>query len=557
MAEAIGAAASVVTLLGVLTNCIEAFDLIRAAKDQQKDLEKLDLKLALEQCRLMIWGKSMGLIQEDENQRRNLLDHFEFRTIVQQALQHIVDVLTDSNHLSKKYGGRQITIEQISNLTIEYGPSSSVNGLVAAFDRFKLNETIRDKASKVKRTSVWVFQDRKKFERLIGEVREMVDTVEKLTKDLVSQAQQEQIMVSRINTISNVKTLNMITEVCEVDHPTYSDAASTRAEIVSMTTTHRADIFSWIREADKAEDPSREIEEIESWDWNELRTRYLQLKSLPDMPARPPSAVNAGVSREGDSTRLPSHEKSLELRQHPPLADVNDGRENNRVQQYKSGIHTKIPHGSNTDSDNQSSAFALVGSSDAKTATVQQIPIPTLIAYFRRRLTVEQEQRAYKIMLKVDATKFICGHDDDSDAQSNNETQDFSVSTDFGQLNTTESLDTDDSRPNQSCTAGIDPEDFFRALNAKWRCRWEGSTIVVQEMFMIDEPYRPRNVLFYGDRRGNLQLLRQVVAFERDRLERQQALEGTRRLKWEEFERAIEQGSNEYEYAVEFARQQG
>ena len=279
MAEVvIGTAASVITLVSLLTNCVEALELIQIAKTQDKDLEKLDLKLMLEQCRLKAWGKSMGLIREDSGQKRTLLDGFEFREHVQQALHHILTLLTDSNRLSKKYGGQQVAIEASSSLAIRSGQSPSVSKLMAAFKRIKINDSVREQAGKVKSKSVWVFHDRKKYIALISEVRDLVDTVEKLTKDIVSQAQQEHFMVSRINAISDLRTLNMVTEVCEQDHPAYSDAASNRADVVSMTTTRRGDVAVWVEQVDIGGAASDDSEDLESLDVTELKRRILILR---------------------------------------------------------------------------------------------------------------------------------------------------------------------------------------------------------------------------------------------------------------------------------------
>ena len=284
MAEIIGAAASVITLVSLLANCIEAFEIIHIAKNKDKDLEKLDLKLMLEQCRLRAWGKSMGLIREGGSQHRNLLDGFEFREVVQQALQHILTVLTDPNCLSNKYGGKQVAIEASTTLALESSRSPSVRKLMAAFKRIKINDNVREQASKARLTSVWMFYDRKKYMALISEVQDLVDTTEKLTKAIVSQAQQEHFMVSRINAISDLRTLNMVTEVCEEDHPAYSDAASNRADIVSMSTSHRGDVADWIEQVDGELAASDDSDDMESWDVTELKRRYLTLRQRSSFP---------------------------------------------------------------------------------------------------------------------------------------------------------------------------------------------------------------------------------------------------------------------------------
>lgn len=259
-----------VTLASLFTNCVEAFELIYIAKHRKKDLEKLDLKLRLEQCRLKAWGRSMGLIPGSGSQDRSLLDPFEFHEVVQQALQQILAMLTDSEILSQKYGGRQMVVEASSNLAIEGGRSPSVSKLLAAFNRIKIGDNVREQASKANSTSVWVFYDRKKYNTLVKEVRGLVDTVEKLTRDTVSQAQQTRLMVSGINAISDLRTLDMVTEVCQLDHPTYSSAASNRAEVVSMTTSRRGDVAEWIELLGDGGAASDGSEDIESLDITEL-----------------------------------------------------------------------------------------------------------------------------------------------------------------------------------------------------------------------------------------------------------------------------------------------
>ena len=52
MAEVIGAIASGITLAALLRTCLDAFDIIYAAKNHDKDLKRLVLKLNIEKCKL-------------------------------------------------------------------------------------------------------------------------------------------------------------------------------------------------------------------------------------------------------------------------------------------------------------------------------------------------------------------------------------------------------------------------------------------------------------------------------------------------------------------------
>ncbi|KAK4222340.1 prion-inhibition and propagation-domain-containing protein [Podospora fimiseda] len=278
MAEAVGAAASVITLLGLFKGCIDAFELVKAAKNQEKDVEKFDLKLALEQCRLKSWGKSMGLLRDREKgdskqEQRSLLDHFEDRALVQQALQQISDLLTDSTHMSRRYGGQKV---ELSSLDLELQTPSVVSKLAVAFKRMKSSsvEGTPNETAGLRRKTIWVLRDRKKYAELIEEVRTLVNAVQDITNGLVSSQQQQQLVISQLNNIGDLKTLEMITEVCQVDHPALSDAASVRAEVVSMTTARREDIAHWIDDTEMME---VETGDSEPWELTVAREQYLKL----------------------------------------------------------------------------------------------------------------------------------------------------------------------------------------------------------------------------------------------------------------------------------------
>ncbi|PKK45961.1 hypothetical protein CI102_9994, partial [Trichoderma harzianum] len=266
MAEVVGTIASVLTLVGLLKGCIDACELIRAARNQEKDLEKLDLKLTLEQCRLKSWGKSMGLIREAGENRRSLLEQFEFCAVVQRALEHIVELLTNSERLSSRYGAKQVAVEEGVQLVAK---SRSVSKLKAAFKRLSITDGAHEQVTKVKRKSFWVLHDRKKYEGLIIELRELVDGVEQVTKNLVGREQQQDLVISRINTINDIRTLNMLSETCKTDYPAISDATSIRAETISMVSAQQRKIIGWIDTIDEtipAENQIQVTEEMESWD---------------------------------------------------------------------------------------------------------------------------------------------------------------------------------------------------------------------------------------------------------------------------------------------------
>lgn len=307
MTEVFGAVASGFALLGLFKKCVEACELIRAAKNKDKDLEKLDLKFAVEQCRLRSWGESMGL-----GQRHNLLDGFRDRALVEQALQHIFDLLTSSEHMSRKCGARRVEvgIEDAPPSYLDFDPQvpSAVSKLQAAFKWLKVPASSPAEDS-VKKKVFWVLRDRKKYAELISELQTMVDAVRNVTKELVSHKQQEQLVISRINNINDARTLELLTQVCEVDHPALSNAASVRAEVLSLSTNRVAEIVNWIddTEARTRSHVSRKVEDMESWDIREFRQQYLDLlksrgeqsQSRPErLPERQPERATQNQQQE-------------------------------------------------------------------------------------------------------------------------------------------------------------------------------------------------------------------------------------------------------------------
>ncbi|KAK4185937.1 prion-inhibition and propagation-domain-containing protein [Podospora australis] len=274
MAEVIGAVASVITLLGLFKNCVDACELIHVGKEQQKDLERFDLKLALEQCRLKTWGRNMGLIRESGAEEGSLLDDFEHRHLVQRALEHIFDLLTNSHTMSKKYGGQLVPVVDGTSGIARIESTSPASKLTAAFKRFNITNSARGSstAGQAARKSIWVLRDRKRYEELVADVRELIDAVEKVTEGLMSRDRHEQLFVSQIFEINDVPTLEMITEVCEVDHPALSDAASVRAEAVSMAPSRRTEIQDWLDETSKIDS-----EDMKTWDLHDYRSKYFEL----------------------------------------------------------------------------------------------------------------------------------------------------------------------------------------------------------------------------------------------------------------------------------------
>jgi len=296
MAEVLGTIASGLTLAALFKTCVEAFELIQAGRKQEQDFKKLELRLNIEKCRLYTWGQAMGLTDGDCNQGRPI-DSFQFSGLVQESLEVILDLFNDANKIRDRYGCE----ERPSQLGIEDEGSDVTRHLTASFAGFRISgqkgKSSRGPLQKVK----WVIQDRKKFAGFISEVKEWIDRLKDITCSISSKAGQEQMIRQRIAKITNIETLEMISEVCEADHPVLSDAASVRAETLSMPTSKRVDIERWSGDICEVTELTV-VEDVESLSVTELKHQNLRLREdLRTLHARVEQLLKGGGNGLQDS----------------------------------------------------------------------------------------------------------------------------------------------------------------------------------------------------------------------------------------------------------------
>src|SRR5436305_138001 len=265
MAEVVGTVASAVTLAALFKLCIEAFDIIHTAQNQTLDLKKLTVRLAIEKCRLYTWGQAMGLTSIAEPTKQRPLDICPYPELVRGALELVLDMFKDSDKLKDKYGCISIKNLDAATLAIQGSQSGVLQQLSASFDNFRIKSAVRVRQTPLAKKTYWVIRDRKKFETLIHEAKALIDGLQDITKDLRSQAVQQEMMSSRIRKINDVRTLDWVSEVCEVDYPAFSDAASTKAETISEFSTFHRDIQNWKETvAPEDEDDDSDVSSVET-----------------------------------------------------------------------------------------------------------------------------------------------------------------------------------------------------------------------------------------------------------------------------------------------------
>ncbi|KAF3388972.1 hypothetical protein F1880_004239 [Penicillium rolfsii] len=232
MAEIVGTIASALTLAGLFKLCIESFDVIHTLQTQGTDLQKLSLKLRIEKCRLYTWGQAMGLTAETTTKQRPI-DLCTYSDLIHETMTLILAIFDDSEKMQDRYGCAGV---KASQLGLE-GPESVIQQLSASFNNFAVKSTPADRAkSSLRRKTHWVIRDRKKFETLICDAKAYIDSLQEITKNLqvhTSQHQQD-MMTSGIRRINNTRALEWLSEVCEIDYPELSDAATSKAETITQ-----------------------------------------------------------------------------------------------------------------------------------------------------------------------------------------------------------------------------------------------------------------------------------------------------------------------------------
>lgn len=239
MAEVIGTIASVVTLAALFKSCIEAFDIIQTAHNQELDIRKLVLKLNLEKCRLYTWGEAMGLMTDQEEQP--VTATCPFQDILMETLEMLLQLFDDTERLQNLYGCKQFLDAPLG------GDKSTrqVKHLAASFGDFKLKGKWRAKRLKMLSQARWAIHDRKKFMNFISDIKDFVDGLQNITRTVAPPSVQDNSINKRIESMDDMETLDMLSEVCQDDHPDIARIASDRAETISMTSTAHWKMERW------------------------------------------------------------------------------------------------------------------------------------------------------------------------------------------------------------------------------------------------------------------------------------------------------------------------
>lgn len=271
MAEVLGAVGSAFTLFQL---CIQGFDCFRAMQEQEADLRKLSIKLSIEKCRLYIWGETIGLTKTPGPGNKFPLQHCKFPETVVEALSLVLDLLDNSQKKRDKYGCEPIDLPHETLLPPGIEQPKLLQQLKASFSNFKIQANSGSARSKLVKKTYWAIRDKRKFEQLIADAKDLIDGLQAITRDIASLAMQEHIIGQRIQSMNDIPALDTLAEVCKDDYPSFSDAASFKADSLTSHGTIQQGILEWtcnIESDDEDDSDTMTIEAMESMTVTELK----------------------------------------------------------------------------------------------------------------------------------------------------------------------------------------------------------------------------------------------------------------------------------------------
>jgi Prion-inhibition and propagation len=129
--------------------------------------------------------------------------------------------------------------------------------------------------SSITKKTLWVVHDRKKFDELVSELKDLIDGLQDITKTISTAIRQERILTHRIQQIEEVETLHMVSSVCEIDTPWISDAASVKLEVLSLASTRRGEIEPWTDEVPDSDFIPSDTESLTITELKQIVRRFM------------------------------------------------------------------------------------------------------------------------------------------------------------------------------------------------------------------------------------------------------------------------------------------
>lgn len=214
MAEAAGLAVGAVGLAGLFSSCLECIKLLQTGRSLGRDYILLERKYKNQVLRFDAWGVACGLSTPQDGMPLgsppNVPNHCH--ADIEENLSCIKLLFEDSDALKGRYGLRNTGNESSR-------PGDRLGGLISRIRKTRNQASMRDKAS-------WAIYDKRKFETLVNHLKDFIDALELLTKDIGVPERQLALVVNEIEAIDSFQDLQEIEDARNGENDIVSDAAS-------------------------------------------------------------------------------------------------------------------------------------------------------------------------------------------------------------------------------------------------------------------------------------------------------------------------------------------
>lgn len=210
---------------GLFTACLECFRLVQTARSLEGDFNRLVRKYKNQELRFAAWGKACGFVDDGNNNTITIPDHL--LPDINENLLCIKELFDDAKKLKSRYGLK----EAPQDLRVESNRSSDRRHFSGILDRIRRWQPHTPRFTSAR----WAIEDNGKFEKLVADLKEFIDALEFLTKDLEVSRNQRAIVQDEIEEIEDISSLEEIAVAGAGEDDIVSDAATERLSILESS----------------------------------------------------------------------------------------------------------------------------------------------------------------------------------------------------------------------------------------------------------------------------------------------------------------------------------
>jgi Prion-inhibition and propagation len=199
-------------LVGTFTACVDCFEYIRIGRSLGADYQTAIIKLDLARLRLTRWGRSVGILQGDQD-----IDEAVAITQLKSKLgAPEKDFETVTNTIGQLFTLFKMTAETSNRLSSRSGLEDEVDNSIDNTDIRFLHDKMRDlalqrqKKSTVLQKTAWALYRKKDFTNLVDQIAELPSALVEVTS---VQAQQQELCRAEVEEISNDRSLVVLNDV--------------------------------------------------------------------------------------------------------------------------------------------------------------------------------------------------------------------------------------------------------------------------------------------------------------------------------------------------------